>query len=90
LAVAAGVEHSLALVQVGPRLESPRWVADGAFEFSVRGESGVPYRIEYSADLQTWQALTNVVCDCPMITVRGPWAASAPRRFYRAVSLGWP
>jgi alpha-tubulin suppressor-like RCC1 family protein len=84
--IAAGDGFSLAVVRIRPRLDAPHFREDGGFEVTVRGEDGVPYTVEYSADLQTWQELTQVVCTNGAATVRDGGAAGLSRRFYRVVA----
>jgi len=68
-----------------PRLSTPRTGTNGQLNFSVLGEKNVRYRVEASADLQTWHFVTNVAGANGDPEVIGLETRLSPARFYRAV-----
>lgn len=59
----------------------------GAFQFSLIGDPGATYVIEYSADLKLWEMLGTRKNDTGVLTIQDPGASSVGRRFYRARAL---
>jgi len=68
----------------------PRLVAslDSAVRIilTLDGEAGGTYRLEFSTDLQRWQAVTNLTLHTSEGRFIEPVNATAPQRFYRAVT----
>ena len=60
------------------------WVPDGAIQLRLVGSSGGNVRIERSADLLTWEVLTELTDTVGIIEFGDAGAAGAPLRFYRA------
>jgi len=60
-----------------------------SLNFSLTGGPGASYRIEVSADLRNWSALTTVTIAAAggSATFTDPIAAGQPARFYRAVRM---
>jgi len=62
--------------------------ADGRMQFTVTGTAGLPYAIERSTDLATWQPVANGTVTTPAGTFTETQAQIASRRFYRAQQTG--
>ncbi|MBX3744946.1 MAG: hypothetical protein KF833_06515 [Verrucomicrobiae bacterium] len=54
--------------------------------WSLMGDVGRFYLIEGSGDLRTWTAVTNFLSEATETPFTDPAAATAPRRFYRAIA----
>jgi len=83
---AARAVASLVDLEAIPRLDAPTSLANGQFQFLVRGSAGNRYAIEASDALTNWiqlGTLTNFVNPSPFIDP----AATLPHRFYRALLL---
>ena len=63
-----------------------RRLADGAVEFTLRGEPGRSYRIEVSSNLVDWTVLGSVTAANVTQAMRDGTAINFPQRFYRAVT----
>ena len=69
---------------VAPQLKSPALSANGQFQFTLIGEAGRSYEIQFSSDLQSWTTLTNLVSATGTDSITD--SVSGSRRFYRAVT----
>lgn len=89
LAISACGTTSAAIVRGGSVTPDPArftriaW-KDGGVELEVASQAGIPCRVEFSSDLQTWNLLATQTPDQPQWTLRDSGADSGPR-FYRAV-----
>ena len=76
-------------VVVNPTNTPPRliqqMVASGNFQFTLVGEAGRTYRVDYSTDLLTWTLLYTVVNADGAIPLVDPGATGHSFRFYRAI-----
>lgn len=63
-----------------------RRLADGAVEFTLRGEAGRSYRIEVSSNLVDWTVLGSVTTTNVTQAMRDGTTANIPKRFYRAAT----
>lgn len=63
--------------------------ANGRIQFTVTGTAGLPYAVERSTDLTTWQTVANGTVTTPAGTfTETQTQANAERRFYRARQTG--
>lgn len=83
---ASVVELSLSPGSIQPRLMSPAFTGDGAFQFNLMGNPGQNYRIQSSLDLITWNDRANLSPRTPLILYSEPDAANLPPRFYRGIT----
>jgi len=86
---AGSVTSLVAVVTVHPplTLEQAHWTPLGQFTLAVRGEPGVVFVLETSANLVAWRSLvTNELPEGPFQFV-DPGRPTGDRRFYRA--RGW-
>lgn len=67
-----------------PRLEMPGFAGDGAFQFSLVGQTGASYVIEASTNLIQWDELGTLTNNMGSVIFRDGAATNFPRRFYRA------
>ena len=84
----AGSAVSLAavlIVRVPPVLGVPAVRPDGSLVFAVRGNTGLGYRIESSADLTDWTSDKEYVAAGPDETVTVAAGERSPGRFFRIV-----
>lgn len=58
---------------------------DRLFRFSVTSLPGLPYRLQFSTDLQNWQYWRTVICEDPVQEFQDSDTPANPRRYYRAV-----
>jgi hypothetical protein len=82
----AGTATSLAAqLSLGsdPFLTNPHFRVDGAFEFTLNGQTNRNYAVEFSVNLTSWTNLTNILLTSPQAPVVDP-TSNAPARFYRA------
>jgi hypothetical protein len=61
---------------------------DGRMQFSVAGTPGLPYAIEQSSDLTTWEEVEAGTVTSPAGTYTDPEVSPIGRRFYRARQTG--
>lgn len=71
----------------GPAFASPQWLANGAFQLTLVGQTGQTYRLQCSRDLDHWSDWTNVILNSPSTCLTDPEASRDNRRFYRAVTV---
>ena len=70
-------------------LRNPVRLADGRIQFTVDGDPGVQYRVEFATNLwnqSTWKSLTNVTSLSGSTVIIDSGAPNSPARFYRTVS----
>jgi len=82
----AGQAQSLAAqlrVNVTPFLAGPRVRTDGAFEFTLNGQTNRNYTVQSSTNLSAWTDVTNMTLGNPAGTVADLNATNAASRFYR-------
>ncbi len=82
----AGQAASLAAqlrVTDAPFLAGPRLRSDGAFEFTVNGQTNRSYTIQSSTNLATWADITNLTLGTSQGSFTDISATNAPSRFYR-------
>jgi plastocyanin len=65
-------------------LSSPRFHADGTFEFDVTATSGKTYQIEISSNALDWSLQQTISAEAATFTVRDASTGDGPR-FYRVV-----
>ncbi len=70
-----------------PRLNQPTITAGGDYQFTLTGEAGRTYRVEYTTDLLTWTLLYTVVNPDGAIQVIDPGVGVNSFRFYRIVKV---
>ncbi|MBI4661010.1 MAG: CRTAC1 family protein, partial [Verrucomicrobia bacterium] len=83
--------HDLAAKQVltitePPRLQALGRLADGSFQLSLTGGLGMSYNVESSTNLARWTQWTSLTITNRTTTITDSTTATAPQRFYRAVS----
>lgn len=61
--------------------------SDGAARFTLTGEPGFYFLLQYSRDLQNWTTWTNTVATGSAQNFTPPGYPGQPTRFYRAVSV---
>ncbi len=66
-------------------LSGPVRLADGSFQFSVKGTAGQTYDILASTNFTVWSLWTNLLANNNQFQMSDPSATNYPRRFYRAV-----
>ena len=82
----AGTATSLAgelRINGQPFLSNPHIRGDGAFEFTLHGQTNRPYAVEFSVTLTGWNILTNVILSAPQSPIIDPAATNTLMRFYR-------
>src|SRR5207302_9268267 len=84
IAIADGVDHSLAIVRAGLTLDNPRW-RNGVFTVSVQTQAGKTYTLQYKVALPdtAWICLPAVMGNGSTLTLSDPTASSS-QRLYRA------
>ena len=70
--------------QAAPRLEMPGFAGDGAFQFSLVGQTGTSYVIEASTNLTQWDELGTLTNNTGSVMFRDGAATNFLRSFYRA------
>jgi len=69
-----------------PSLQKPQKRSDANFQFELYAQTGQPYTIEASTNLNTWTSLTSLVATTLPTEVFDLEATNFPVRFYRARS----
>jgi chitodextrinase len=67
------------------RLDAPQFLPDGMLQFLLLAGPGSTYRIDASADLESWEELLSVQAAHPVTEVVDPSLPRLAARFYRAV-----
>ena len=79
----ANLFHQQAL----PSLDSGIRLADGHFQFRLRGAPAFRYQVEASEDARTWTPLRSTTLTNDSVLIADPAAPNLPWRFYRALLL---
>jgi hypothetical protein len=66
-----------------PFLSQPKLRPDGAFEFTLQGQTNRLYAVEFSVSLTGWTNLTNITLNVPQSLIVDRAATNSPHRFYR-------
>jgi hypothetical protein len=69
-----------------PSLADPKIKPGGNFEFTLLGQAGQAYSIQFSTNLVNWITLTNTLGSTNLIIILDETASNASIRFYRSVS----
>jgi hypothetical protein len=64
-------------------LTGSQLLGNGAFQFTVVGQSNRTYAVEFSTNLSTWTNLTSVTLTNTTSTVTDATATNSKTRFYR-------
>lgn len=68
-----------------PAVTASARLANGSFQFTIKGQVGQSLNIYYSSDLQEWTPMTSVVNSTGTLVVTDPDASTVDRRFYRVI-----
>ena len=70
-------------VNTAPFLTLPQLRGDGAFEFTLNGQTNRQYRVEYTINFGGWTNVTNITLSNPQAPITDHAASNSSARFYR-------